>query len=87
MSAIELRSIRIDTASADTDGCLVMCRGCLVGVLVRLAGEEQAPRQGFWYLEAGFGPLECVKPEPFETLDQASAWVALKTQRPLTSPV
>jgi len=55
--------------------------------LVRLAGEEQAPRQGFWYLEAGFGPLECVKPEPFETLDQASAWVALKTQRPLTSPV
>ena len=62
MSAIELRPIRIDTTSADVDGRLVMFGGCLVGVLVRLAGEEQAPRQGHWHLEAGFGPLDGMKP-------------------------
>ena len=80
MSAIELRPIRIDTTSADVDGRLVMFGGGLVGVLVRLAGEEQAPLQGYWHLEAGFGPLDGMKCEPFETLDEATAWIGRKTR-------
>ncbi len=75
MRNIEFVPILIDTATDDEEGRLVMSDGRLVGVLVRLDGPEQAPLQGWWSLEAGFGALSETSPEPFETLAAASAWV------------
>lgn len=75
MSGIEFRSIRIDTSSGDHEGRLVLVDGRLIGVLVRLRAEEQGEHRGKWYLEAGFGPLESLTPEPFEDLDAVIRWI------------
>ncbi len=82
MSAIKFEPIRIDTASDDEEGRLIMVGGRLAGVLVRLDGAEQAPLHGFWFLEAGFGSLASLKPEPFPSLDDARHWVAGMARQP-----
>jgi len=80
MSVISFQPIRVDTLSADQEGQLILLEDRLIGVLVRLAGDEQAPLQGFWSLEAGFGPLESARPEPFKDMEAARAWVENATQ-------
>jgi len=77
---IEFQAIRIDTASDDEEGQLILVDGRLVGVLVRLDAAEQAPLQGCWSLEAGFGPMALLTPEPFRDLDHARAWTEANVQ-------
>lgn len=74
MSCIVLRSILVDTCSDDEEGQLVMANGRLIGVAVRLAGEESGTLRGCWSLEAGFGPLELARPEPFASLEGLQTW-------------
>jgi hypothetical protein len=74
MSDIAFQSILVDTSSDDEEGRMIMLGGRLVGVLVRLDGIEHAPLQGSWSLEAGFGPMDSLRPEPFKTLNEARAW-------------
>jgi hypothetical protein len=75
MSVINLYSIKIDTCSADEDGRLILSDNRLVGVAVRLEGGEHGGLQGYWSLEAGFGPLEQARPEPFISLEGLKSWV------------
>jgi hypothetical protein len=82
---IEFQAIRIDTSSHDEEGRLILVDGRLVGVLVRLDATEQAPLQGCWSLEAGFGPLASLTPEPFTDLDHARAWTN-RIARPGVTP-
>ena len=74
MAGIDFQPIRVDTASVDEDGRLILWRGRLIGVLVRLEGEEQGHLKGHWSLEAAFGPLDGRRPEPFIDLHAARAW-------------
>lgn len=75
MSAVAFTPIRVNTLSEDAEGRLVMWQGALVGVLVRLDAPEQGDAVGGWSLEAGFGPLEFLRPEPFADLEQARGFV------------
>lgn len=79
MSSIAFRDILIDTASDDQEGRLILSEGRLVGVLVCLQADEQADRRGHWSLEAGFGPLDGAKPDPFTDLDAVRVWVHAMT--------
>ena len=75
MSGVDLRPILVDTGGDDCDGRLILARDRLVGVAVRLVSEEQGPLRGLWSLEAGFGPLEFSRPEPFIDLAALESWV------------
>ena len=77
---VALQSVRIDTSSDDRVGRLIKFRGRLVGVLVRLDDEEHGPLRGCWFLQAGFGPLEWARPEPFKDLREARDWARRFTQ-------
>lgn len=74
MSKIEFVAVRLNTASDDEEGRLIMCDGRLVGILARLDAKEQAPLRGYWSLEAGLGPLAEFKPKPFKDLGAACDW-------------
>ena len=71
---LKLQPIAVDTGSLDRDGMLIIANGLLVGVLVRLDAPEHA-HPGYWFLEAGFGPLQGVRVDAFPTLKHATGWV------------
>ena len=75
MSGVNLHSITLDTCSADEDGRLILSDNRLVGVVVRLEDSEHGGLCGRWSLEAGFGPLEQARPEPFISLEGLQSWV------------
>jgi hypothetical protein len=54
---------------------LVLAKGELVAVLVRLDDEMHGVNRGRWFLEAGFGPLLGARPDPFTGLSEAQAWL------------
>ncbi len=86
-SNLTLQPILIETGSDDTDGRLVLRDGHLVAVLVRLDGPEHGDLQGFWHLEAGFGPCD-QKADAFHSLNEAQRWIGcqLTLETPLAAP-
>ena len=71
---VVLQPIAVDTASPDRDGMLVIANGMLVGVLVRLEAPEHETLTGSWSVEATFGGLQGLRPQPFETPEEATQW-------------
>lgn len=71
---VVLQPIAVDTGSADREGRLVMANGMLVAVLVRLdtPGHESAHS---WFMEAGLGRLQGLRPPAFDTLEAATRWL------------
>ena len=77
----------IDTSRVDvlvdggsSDGRLVMTRGKLAAVLVRVTAEEvsDTATEGGWFLEAGFGPcgiLMTPQPDIFRSEGEALRWI------------
>lgn len=52
--AIAMQRVDVDTGSADREGRLIFRQGRLVGLLVRLDGEEHGRMRGRWHVEARF---------------------------------
>lgn len=83
------RPILVGTAAGVGErGCLVLSRGRLVAVVVRLGKEEDAHQQGTgteigsWFLEAGFGSCDPgTTPPQFGTLWEALGWVRRRLAR------
>lgn len=72
---IVLQPIAVDTGSDDREGMLVLANGMLVAVLVQLDASEHDHREGYWFLECGFGRLQGIVRPPFESLDAATRWL------------
>ena len=53
-SAIAMQRVDVDTGSADREGRLIFRQGRLVGLLVRLDGDEHGQLRGRWHVEARF---------------------------------
>ncbi len=68
--------IRVNTASQDREGQLVLANDELVAALVRLEGEEHGTLRGAWLLEAGFGSCRDGTRRPFLTLREAEQWLS-----------
>jgi hypothetical protein len=74
-SGISLQPIPILIDGHDTEGSLVLHEGQLVAVLARLDGQSHdEAMQGWWHLEAGFGPCEERGTQLFESLEHAAIW-------------
>ena len=73
---LDLQPIAVKTGSRDTQGRLAIVGGELVAVLVRLDDPVHGDERGGWFLEAGFGACDGVKPTPFRDLDEAKDWLA-----------
>ena len=71
---VVLTPIKVDTASPDSDGRLVMANGMLVAILIHLDAPDHE-NMGSWFLEAGFGRLQRLRSPTFDTLEQATRWV------------
>jgi len=71
----------------DCEGRLVFRDGWLVAVLVQLSAQHDE-QEGFWYLEKGFGALDGPDLPSFESLEQATAWIAdhFNDAPPFTQP-
>ena len=70
------QTVRVNTASADEDGCLIFANECLAAVFVCLSTEHEPDFAGKWFLEHAFGALDDNNHPLFETLDAAEGWVA-----------
>ena len=70
---VELQPIQVETNSPDRDGRLVLWRGKLVGILVKLSAHHGVFK-GHWTTEWIAGLLH--HPPPFPDLDAATAWFA-----------
>ena len=67
-------------------GCLVFADGVLVAVISHLEETVDGEIQHRWYLEAGFGRCDGLKPEPvFASKDEAQAWVAGRLEALISS--
>lgn len=71
---VVLQPIAVDTGSPDRTGMLVMANGMLVGVLVQLNTPEHEHLAGGWFAEALFGRMQGLRPQPFDTLEEATRW-------------
>ncbi len=78
--SLRLRPVAILTSSGDKDARLVLTKGRLVAVLVRLADQAHADLVGSWFLEAGFGPCGAVAAPVFGSLDEALDWIAAQLE-------
>ena len=72
---VALQPVRVDTGSADQQGCLVFVDDRLVAVLVRLS-EQHDDKAGRWFLEHGFGRLDGPAHPTFDDIGTAQAWIA-----------
>lgn len=75
---MEFHPVQVATGSEDQEGRLVLVKGKLVAVLVRLDDASHGPAQGQWSLEAGFNGVDSVKPPLFANLDAAERWIGLQ---------
>ncbi|MDB5442693.1 MAG: hypothetical protein JWP86_2009 [Phenylobacterium sp.] len=77
-----LQPVMVDTGE-EGEACLVFAEGWLVAVLVRLS-DNHAGAEGFWFLEKGFGRLDCPDPPSFSDLECAQQWIRehLEIHRP-----
>jgi hypothetical protein len=58
------------------NGLIVFADGVLVAVFSYLKKTVDGELQDHWYLEAGFGPCDDVRPEPIlNSQDEAEEWV------------
>lgn len=74
---VVLQPILLDTASRDQDGRLVMANGRLIAILVHHEDLDEPANRG-WFLEAGLGRLQGLRPARFDSLDAATRWVRLR---------
>ena len=81
MAEVDLQPIAVRTGSNDTQGRLAIVGGELVAVLVRLDDPVHDDARGGWFLEAGFGPCDGIKPPPFRDLGEATIWIAQRLAR------
>lgn len=83
---LTLQPVMVDTGE-EGEGCLVFAGGWLVAVLVRLS-DNHADTEGFWFLEKGFGRLDCPDPPSFSDLATAQQWIRehLEIRRPSRWP-
>jgi hypothetical protein len=78
--SLETRSVDVLTDGGSRIGVLVLSKGKLAAVLIRVDGREtgRPGSDGGWYLEAGFGPcgaLMTLQPEVFPQQWQALDWI------------
>ena len=71
--ALSFQPVRVGVGH-DGEGRLVYADDVLAAVLVQL-GPIHGPMTGWWFLEAGFGPLDVPNPPTFEHLEAAQGWV------------
>ena len=71
---LSLQPVRIETGTADEDGCLVFAGNRLVAVLVRLSDHHEDVA-GHWYYEHGFGPYDGPAHPVFTTIEAAQDWI------------
>lgn len=71
---LRLTPVQVAVGSDGTESQLVFHDGFLVAVLVRLSDEHEADA-GKWFLEAGFGRIDHLRPPTFLDLDDAQAWM------------
>lgn len=83
MSEVELQPVRIRTESQDSEGRLALVDGELVAIFVRLDDPVHDSERGSWFLEAGFGRCDGVRPLPFRDLEEAAEWVKGRLSRKL----
>jgi hypothetical protein len=74
--AIITQPIQVETGCSDRAGLLVLDKGLLVAVLVRLddAAHEEDLR-GRWFLECAFGKLRKATQPVFASLEAALQWI------------
>jgi hypothetical protein len=77
---LSLQPLRIETGTADEDGCLVFLKDRLVAVLVRLSDQHEG-LAGQWYYEHGFGPYDGPAHPVFETIEAAQDWINQRCQQ------
>ena len=82
---VTMQPIAVDTASPDRDGMLVIANGMLIGVLVRLEAPEHENLTGSWAVEAIFGGLQGLRPQPFDTPEEATRWFRHKMRSGLAT--
>lgn len=71
---LRLQPVQVATGSGDQESQLVFHEGLLVAILVRLSAQHDADA-GKWFMEAGFGPVDALRPPVFQDLDEAQAWI------------
>ena len=81
---LKLQPIRV-AVEENADGALAFHDGALVAVLVRL-GPAHGEQEGWWFLEAGFGPLAVPDQPVFPTLHDAEHWIARRLAAPAAVP-
>jgi hypothetical protein len=72
---LRLQPVQVATGSKDQESRLVFHDGFLVAILIRLSDEHESDA-GRWFLEAGFGQVDCIRPATFADLDEAQVWIA-----------
>lgn len=72
--SIAMQRVDVDTGSADREGRLIFRQGRLVGLLVRLDGEEHGQMRGRWHMEAAFDGRRCPS-RLFSTPSQAEEYL------------
>ena len=78
---IRFEATRVCGDGGEREGRLAYVRGVLVAVLSRLTPEDLADETNgeLWFVEAGFGKWGIISTpphEPFESLEEAAAWIA-----------
>jgi len=76
---LEFHPIIVATGSADREGALVLWKGRLLAVLVRLSDQHGA-ESGRWFLEHGFGRFDQPVYKAFPDLNAAQEWFAKSAQ-------
>ena len=66
---LRLEPVQVATGSKDQESRLVFHDGFLVAILIRLSDEHEGDA-GRWFLEAGFGPVDCLRSATFSDLVQ-----------------
>ena len=81
--SITCRPVLADTASRDSEGCMIFRDERLVAVVVRIEPDDDLDPAlwGQWNLEAGFGPCRVAAGAVFPSCDAAKAWALRRSQR------
>lgn len=72
--ALDLRPVRVETATDDEEGLLVFSGDRLVAILVQLSSQH-GDQAGLWFLEHGFGRLDGNNHPVFADIDAAQHWM------------
>jgi hypothetical protein len=77
---LTLRTVRVATGYEEEGNLVFDGKERLVAVLVRLSDQNEiAP--GHWFLEVGFGALDCSSHPTFADLNTAQSWISQRLTR------